>query len=485
MEVYDDKMLDWQTCSRARISRDPRFDGKFFIGVLTSGVYCRSICPARTAKEENVRYYPSAAAAAEAGFRPCLRCRPECSPGTPAWLGTPNTVARALRLLNEGGLEDGGVEVLAAHLGIGSRHLRRLFLRHLGASPRAVAQTRRLQFAKKLIDETRLPMLRISIAAGFGSVRRFNASIQQTYHRTPSQLRALARQSGSQPEHEYTFRLRYRPPYHWRGMVDFLGARATPGVESVQSDSYMRSISFKGHNGYFEITNDEDQQTLVVRVQFEDSCALFAIVERIRVMFDLNADWMTIAGNLRSDPLMARRIESAPGMRIPGCWDGFELAVRAICGQQVSVAAATSTAGKLVQAFGRTLPKANGITHAFPTPEALADARRERFPMPAKRAEAIRSLARAVSEGKIRFDRVVDVEEFSRGLREISGIGQWTAQYIAMRALGEPDAFPSGDLGLQRTLGKMSAAELERRSEIWRPWRAYAAMYLWNSMALG
>src|SRR5580693_6403897 len=208
--------LDWQVCSRARLSRDARFDGKFFIGVLTTGVYCRSICPARTCQEKNVRYFPSAAAAAEAGFRPCLRCRPECSPGTPAWLGTPSTVSRALRLIAESGLADGGVEVLAEHLGVGSRHLRRLFLRHLGATPSAVAQTRRLDFAKKLIDETTLPMTQITFAAGFGSVRRFNAAIRNVYHRTPSNIRSLARKMSRQPENHYLFHLNFRPPYDWK-----------------------------------------------------------------------------------------------------------------------------------------------------------------------------------------------------------------------------------------------------------------------------
>src|SRR5271169_3411746 len=235
--------LDLLVCSRARLSRDARFDGKFFIGVLGSRVYCRPICPAPTAKEKNCRYFPSAAAAAEAGFRPCLRCRPECSPGTPAWMGTPNTVSRALRLIGESGLEDGGVEVLAERLGVGSRHLRRLFLQHLGAAPLAVAQTRRLHFAKKLIDETRVPMSQIALASGFGCVRRFNAGIRKVYHRTPTQIRRLARQKEIQSENQYLFHLHFRPPYHWRGMLEFLVARATPGVEVVESGSYRRTIS--------------------------------------------------------------------------------------------------------------------------------------------------------------------------------------------------------------------------------------------------
>src|SRR5882724_1126843 len=230
--VGEDMNLDWRVCSRARLSRDARFDGKFFIGVLTSRVYCRSICPAPTAKEKNVRYYASAAAAAEAGFRPCLRCRPECCPGTPAWLGTSSTVSRALRLIDESALEDGGVEGLAERLGVGARHLRRLFLRHLGATPSAVAQTRRLDFAKKLIDETRLPMSQVALASGFGCVRRFNVSISKVYHRAPTQIRKLTRQMTSQPENEYLFRLRFRPPYYWDGMLKFLAARATPGVEA-------------------------------------------------------------------------------------------------------------------------------------------------------------------------------------------------------------------------------------------------------------
>ena len=235
--------LDWQVCSRARLSRDPRFDGKFYIGVVGSGVYCRPICPAPTAKEKNVRYFPTAAAAAEAGFRPCLRCRPESCPGTPAWLGTSNTVSRALRLIGESGLEDGGIETLAERLGVGSRHLRRLFVRHLGATPIAVAQTRRLHFAKKLIDETVLPMSQIAIAAGFGSVRRFNAGIHKVYHRTPTQIRHIARQKTVQPEHQYLFRLHFRPPYHWQGMLDFLAPRATPGVETVEQATYRRTVA--------------------------------------------------------------------------------------------------------------------------------------------------------------------------------------------------------------------------------------------------
>src|SRR5579862_7303272 len=404
--------LDWQVCSQARLSRDARFDGKFFIGVLTTGVYCRSICPARTCQEKNVRYYPSAAAAAEAGFRPCLRCRPECSPGTPAWLGTPNTVSRALRLISESGLEDGGVEVLAERLGVGSRHLRRLFLRHLGATPTAVAHTRRLHFAKKLIDETSLPMSQVALASGFGCVRRFNAGIREVYKRTPTQIRRLAHQKSVQPENEYLFYLRFRPPYDWNGMLAFLAARATPGVELVEGGCYRRSISLNGKHGYFEVSLDESNIALVARVQFSDPRSLFFIVERIRAMFDLNADWSTIVRTLRADPVFTKRLEARPGLRVPGCWNGFELALRAILGQQITVKGATALAGRLVSAFGRSFACSARLTHIFPAPEVLADAKLTNVGLTTARAETIRALARAVCEGRISFEGIIDSEEF-------------------------------------------------------------------------
>ena len=472
--------LDWQVCSRARLSRDPRFDGKFFIGVVGSRVYCRSICPAPTAKEKNVRYFATAAAAAEAGFRPCLRCRPESSPGTPAWLGTSNTVSRALRLIGEGGLEDGGVEVLAARLGVGSRHLRRLFLKHLGATPIAVAHTRRLHFAKKLIDETTLPMTQIALASGFGCVRRFNAGIRTVYHRTPTQIRRLARQKQSQPENQYLFRLRFRPPYGWQGMLAFLAARAIPGVEVVQGGCYRRSISLNCNHGYFEISFDEVNHALAARVQFGDPRSLFFITERIRAIFDLNADWAAIVQSLRTDPVLAARVKADPGLRVPGCWNGFELAVRAILGQQVSVKGASTLAGRLVKTFGEPFSAPGGITHIFPTPQALADANFAGIGLPIARAGTIRALAQAVCSGRISFEGVVNSADFLDRLCEIPGIGQWTAEYVAMRALGEPDAFPSSDLGLLRALDLKTARELEQRAEAWRPWRAYAAVHLWN-----
>jgi AraC family transcriptional regulator, regulatory protein of adaptative response / DNA-3-methyladenine glycosylase II len=472
--------LDWQVCSQARITRDARFDGKFFIGVRTSGVYCRSICPAPPAKEKNVRYFPTAAAAAEAGFRPCLRCRPECSPGTPAWLGTPNTVSRALRLISESGLEEGGVEALAGRLGVGSRHLRRLFLQHLGATPSAVARTRQLHFAKKLIDETTLRMSDVALASGFGCVRRFNVGIRKVYHRTPTQIRRLARQRMVQPENHYLFRLRFRPPYDWKGMLAFLSPRATPGVEAVVNGTYRRTISLNGNDGYFEVSLDENSNVLVVRLQFGDPRSLFFITERIRTMFDLNADWASIVQSLRTDPVLATQVDSGPGLRVPGCWNGFELATRAILGQQITVKGATLLAGRIVSSFGKPFSSADGLTHLFPAPEVLADAKLTRIGLTRARADAIRALARAVCDGRISFESVADSDTLLNRLYELPGIGKWTAQYVAMRALGEPDAFPSADLGLLRAMALGTSRELERHAEAWRPWRAYAAMYLWR-----
>jgi len=472
--------LDLQVCSRARLTRDARFDGKFFIAVRSTGIYCRPICPVRTLKESSVRYYPTAAAAAEAGFRPCLRCRPESSPGTPAWFGTSNTVSRGLRLIGEGGMDDGGVEMLAERLGVGSRHLRRLFLKHLGATPVAIAQTRRLHFAKKLIDETTLPLHQVALASGFGCVRRFNASIRKVYHRTPTQIRRLARQTEVQPENEYLFLLHFRPPYHWQGMLDFLAPRATPGVEVVESGSYRRTISLHGREGYFEVSLAELQDALHLRIAFGDPQALFFIVERARGMFDLNADWTAVAQSLREDPVLAARLEADPGIRLPGCWNGFELAVRAILGQQVTVKGATTLAGRMASRFGKSFRGPMGLTHLFPTPEVLADARLGEIGLTGARAETVRVLARAICAGKINFGGSGDSEQFLKRLCEIPGIGQWTAQYVAMRALGEPDALPSGDLGLLRALALETPRELEQRAEAWRPWRGYAAMYLWR-----
>lgn len=473
--------LDASVCERARLARDARFDGRFFTGVVTTGIYCRPVCPVPSPKPVNVRYFPSAAAAAEAGFRPCLRCRPEASPGTPAWSGSSATVSRALKLIADGVLDDGGVETLADRLGIGDRHLRRLFLKHLGATPVAVAQTRRLHFAKKLIDETTLPLAQVAFAAGFGSVRRFNATFQALYRRSPSELRRIGVQA-KEPvaRNEYRFRLAFRPPYDWASLIGWLGARATPGVETVAAQSYRRTIALDGLHGFLEVRPAKGQPYLDLSVQFPDARALFRILERVRRMFDAGADLAEIGGHLGRDPLLARGIARHPGLRVPGAWDGFELAVRAVLGQQVTVKGATTLAGRLAAAFGERC--AHGLI--FPTPQALAEADYGRIGVTKARAETLRNLARAVVCGEISFEGARSLEAFVEKFQTIPGIGEWTAHYVAMRALGEPDAFPASDLGLLRAVangfGRVSSRALAQRAEAWRPWRAYAAMHLWR-----
>jgi len=347
----------------------------------------------------------------------------------------------------------------------------------------AVAQTRRLHFAKKLIDETKLPMNQIALAAGFGCVRRFNAGIRKVYHRTPTQIRKLARWTETQAENHYVFRLHFRPPYHWKGILDFLAARATPGVEVVEDGKYRRTISLHGKDGYFEVSLAEGRDALLLRISFGDPQSLFFIVERVRAMFDLNADWSAIVQNLRSDPVLHAGVEAHPGIRVPGCWDGFELSVRAILGQQVTVKGATTMAGRIANRFGRPFSGTSGLTHIFPAPEVLTTASLSDIGLTGARVETIRVLARAVCSGRINFVASTSSEAFQNQLCQIAGIGKWTAQYIAMRAMGEPDAFPSSDLGLLRAIGLENARDLEMRAESWRPWRAYAALHLWAALA--
>jgi AraC family transcriptional regulator of adaptative response / DNA-3-methyladenine glycosylase II len=476
--------MDAKVYERARRARDARFDGRFFIGVVTTGVYCRPVCPVAAPKPANVRYFPSAAAAAEAGFRPCLRCRPEASPGTPAWLGSSATVSRAMRLIAGGALDACGVNDLAEKLGIGGRHLRRLFLKHLGATPVAVAQTRRLHFAKKLIDETTLPMTQVAFSAGFNSVRRFNATFRTLYGRSPRDLRRVGPRI-RKPEslHEYCFRLAFRPPYEWDALISFLKPRAIPGVESITARSYRRTIALDGADGFLEVRPLDGLPALEVWVHFVDPRALLKILERVRRIFDLGADPGEITRHLRRDPWLARMVAQRPGLRIPGAWDGFEMAVRAVLGQQVTVKGATTLAGRLVEAFGRRSD--HGLL--FPGPDALANADYRCIGLTEKRGETLRELARAACAGTISFDGTPSLDSFVTNLAAIPGIGDWTAHYVAMRALGEPDAFPAGDLVLLRAVsrltGSATAKSLRERSEAWRPWRSYAAMHLWTAAA--
>jgi AraC family transcriptional regulator of adaptative response / DNA-3-methyladenine glycosylase II len=479
--------LDPAICYRALRSRDARFDGRFFTAVRTTGVYCRPVCPARTPRRENCVFLPCAAAAQEAGYRPCLRCRPEASPGTPAWLGTSATVSRALRLIGDGALDAEGVDALASRLGIGARHLRRLFLEHLGATPVAVAQNRRVLFAKKLIDDTSLPMAQIAHAAGFASVRRFNDAVREAYGRPPRELRRRAA-PGAQAG-VTRLQLAYRPPYPWRAVLAFLSARATRGVEEVAGDTYRRSFRLGDAAGWLEVAPVPGRHELRASFHHASPLVLIRLAQRLRAIFDLEADPAEIARALGGDPVLRRALRGLPGVRVPGAWDGFELAVRAILGQQVSVALASTLAGRLAATLGEKLPQDiapvdGGPSLLFPTPDVLAQADLRGIGLTGARAQAVRALAAAVASGRLVLDSSPDPRETLARLAALPGIGGWTAEYVAMRALREPDAFPATDLGLRRALD-LPAAALALRAEAWRPWRAYAAMLLWHGQAGG
>jgi AraC family transcriptional regulator, regulatory protein of adaptative response / DNA-3-methyladenine glycosylase II len=477
-----------EVCYRALESRDSRFDGWMFVGVTSTGVYCRPVCPAPTARFDNCRFYASAAAAQDAGFRPCLRCRPETAPELASWRGTSNTVSRALALIAEGALDGEGnrVEKMAGRLGLGERQLRRLFLQHLGASPISVAQTRRVLFAKQLLHETRMPMTEVAMAAGFGSLRRFNETFLRLFHRPPSALRKKS--SARHEEKDVQLRLRYRPPYDWDCMLDFLRARAVSGVEIVDGKRYLRTVEVNGAMGSIEVTHLADRQSLGVSIRFPDVRLLPAIVARVRRLFDLGADIETIDGHLAGDPLLAPLVARRPGLRAPGGWDGFEIAVRAVLGQQISVVAARRLAGQLVTLHGRAVPKSLRIhpdlSHVFPTAKRLASASSIGLAMPSARLKALKTVAEAALADPNLFRPLGSIEETIARLRAIAGIGDWTAQYIALRALRETDAFPVTDVGLLRGMAsvegaKTTSANLLSRAECWRPWRAYAAQHLW------
>jgi AraC family transcriptional regulator, regulatory protein of adaptative response / DNA-3-methyladenine glycosylase II len=475
-------MLDANACYRAIRARDARFDGRFFTGVKTTGIYCRPICPARCPKRENVVFFPSAAAAAEAGFRPCLRCRPETSPDHGAWRGTSSTVARALGLIEAGALDEDDVASLAERVGVGERQLRRLFAAHVGASPIAVAQTRRVHLAKQLLHETSLSMTDVAHASGFGSVRRFNATFLAMFGRAPSRLRRTSSKGRSGP---LVLRLPYRKPYDWDAILSFLAARAIPGVEAVDRDRYARTIAIAGATGTVAI---EPTSNAHARVELSLSRVDVVpdVVARVRRLFDLAADPVAIGAHLSEDPLLARLVDARPGLRVPGAWDVLELAIRAILGQQITVALATALAGKLVKAFGERLATDDPrLTHVFPRARVLARADVASLGMPQARAEAVRGFAAALDRNPHLFSARRGLDDSIRALCTLSGIGEWTAQYIAMRELREPDAFPAADIGLLRALEdrygrRPTPEELRARAERWRPWRAYAALHLWS-----
>lgn len=476
--------FDLRTCERARLTRDARFDGLFFTAVTSTGIYCRPVCPAPLPKTRNVRYFDTAAAAAAAGFRPCLRCRPEAAPGSPLHRVGSELVTGALRLIELGALDRGSLPQLARRVGVHERHLRRLFAQELGASPLDVAATRRLLFARQLLVETTLPIAQVAVAAGYASVRRFNAAIVDACGKPPRELRrgrGAARDSG-----DLVLRLPWRAPCDFAQILAFHARRAIPGVEAIHAGAYRRSIVLDGVPGWFEVRARDGEDALSLRVQHVRADALAALAARVRRMFDLDTDPRALAAAFRGDCLLGPLIKRWPGQRLPGAWDGFELAVRAVLGQQISVAAARTLAARLVTAHGarHACAAPDDIGLSFPGPEHLLDAPLEAQGLTTTRAATIRALARAVVDGRVSFRPEQSLAAFVDSLVVLPGIGAWTAHYTAMRALSQPDAFPAADLILRRAAGngrEMSPRELEARSQGWRPWRAYAVMLLWRA----
>ena len=479
--------LNHDACYSAIQVRDARYDGRFFTAVKTTRIYCRPVCPARTPLSKNVTFFSTAAAAQEAGYHPCLRCRPETAPEVGPGHELPASVARALQLIELGALDEAGVDALAQRLGVGERQLRRQFRQHLGATPVAFAQTRRVLLAKQLIHETQLPMAEIAFAAGFGSIRRFNEIFLDLFGRAPGTLRRSGKPDvPAGQDGEIKLLLRYRPPYDWEAMLAFLALRAIPGVETVNGETYARTICLDGAQGTVTVRPGAGD-ALQVTVRFPRLEALPAIIARLRRVFDLASDPAAIAAQFAGDPVMTALMQARPGLRVPGAWDGFELAMRAVLGQQITVVAAIRLAGKLVAAHGAPLSQPDGaLTHVFPQPQAVAAAELASLGMPRSRAATLSAVAAAAVADPDLFDAAEGLEAAVRRLRTIRGVGEWTAQYIALRQLREPDAFPHADIGLIRALEKLESrsytpAQLLARSEAWRPWRAYAAQHLWTA----
>lgn len=477
--------LDQETCYRALVARDVRFDGVFFVGVKTTGIYCRPICTARTPRLSSCLFFPSAAAAECRGFRPCLRCRPELSPGQ-APVDAASRVAHAVAARIEAGAlnDDGNLEALAEEFQLCSRQVRRVVRKELGVSPVELAQTHRLLLAKRLLSETQLPAVEIAFASGFGSVRRFNAAFRSQYRLSPTQLRRSPRRIESGPALKLS--LAYRPPLAWEAMLRFLSARATPGVECVSSGKYCRTAAIGSYRGWLSAAPVDGRALIAVEISNSLVPALGAVLAKLKNLFDLNARPDVIDARLSNDRRLAPLVARSPGLRVPGAFSGFELAVRAVLGQQVSVRGATTLAGRLAEAFGEPIETPLGcLSRLSPEAERIAAASREelcRAGITSARADCLRALARSVAEGELRLSPTPAPEAVIGRLLELPGIGSWTAQYIALRALRWPDAFPEGDLGIRKALDVQAAREAIVAAETWRPWRAYGAMHLWNSL---
>lgn len=453
-------MLDYAQCRQARLSRDRRFDGLFFVGVKSTGVYCRPVCPVRQPLEKNVLYFPSAIAAAAAGFRPCLRCRPDSAPGSAAWQGTQITLRRALRLINEGALQQGDLPTLANRLGVTDRYLRQLFERELGVSPKQYALYQQSLFAKKLLHETRLPVTDIALASGFNSLRRFNDCFQKQFQLTPRAVR----KSGNDAQGEIELFLSSRPPYHWPLLQRFLAARLIPGLEWVGEDLYGRSFRIGNARGHFTARFDTQRCGFQVALEIDDLQYLAQAVQNIRRVLDMDADIALIETAIAGAMAVAELPHS--GLRLPGIWNPFEAGVRAILGQQVSVVAARNLVAQVVEAFHAGEP--DEIRY-FPLPEQVAESNLDFLRMPGARKASLRAFAAHAAT------HVIDDDPES--LLAIKGIGPWTVDYVRMRGLSEPDIFLARDLGVKKALDK-SGHRIDPVQAT--PWRSYLTFHLWN-----
>jgi AraC family transcriptional regulator of adaptative response / DNA-3-methyladenine glycosylase II len=471
--------LDQKTCKRARLARDHRFDGEFFLAVTTTGIYCRPICPARPPREQNVRYYRTAAEAAHEGFRPCLRCRPESAPQSPAWRGTSTTVSRAMQLINEGYLSQHSLARLAERLGVGERYLRKLFQQQLGVAPSVVAQTQRLHFAQKLLLETSMSVTDIAYASGFGSVRRFNSASQQNFGCAPG---ALRRRRPVGPAHQgVTLELSYRPPYDWQSLLAFHQRHSIEGVEGVSGDTYWRNLRTPTGCAQIRISPHPRKPALTLELLTADSMEIMQVVATVRRMFDLDAQPDDIAECLGQDPMLEPLLLDRPGVRCPTVATVFESCVRAVLGQQVSTEAARRLCGKLLQACNSYLEQDGKPIAVFPLPEQLAALPDSALPMPASRRNTLRSICEyfSAASGEDQHQTLDD-------LSAMRGIGPWTIGMLAMRGFGDPDMFPLGDLGLVKAVESFEDLDqkaLRQRADSWKPWRSYAANLLWRSLS--
>jgi len=472
--------LDSDACFRAVRARDHRFDGRFFVAITSTGVYCRPICPARPAKRENMRFFSSAAAAEGRGFRPCLRCRPERAPGLAPVDAFSRLVGAVMAGIEEHALSSTGVGDLAASLGVSDRHLRRVTEAELGVSPIELAQTQRLLMAKRLLSETRLSQTEIAFASGFGSVRRFNALFKSRYQLSPRALRGTANAAGS-----LHCQLEFRPPFAWRRLLEYLRLRAIPGVEWVDETHYRRTVAIGDAWGWIAVSLGKNANALDVEISPSLAPVIGTVIVRVKRLFDLGAVPDAVSTLLRKDPMLAAVVRRIPGLRVAGAFDGFELAVRAILGQQISVKGATTLAGRWAHAFGVPVatpyPALNRLTPSAQRMAAISTNAIAALGVVGARARCLSLLAPAILERKVKLTFAANVEEQVEALMSLPGIGPWTAQYIAMRALHWPDAFPSGDLMLLRA-ANLGQRQLQARAQAWRPWRAYATHYLWQSL---